>query len=172
MEETMKMLKQKARETWDGQTGEQRATRLESFLRELLPNWANVLGLTEPEILAAIESKRTYSAVNYYQRANFPLLEHVTVYETQAAMQSAIPSMRFRCPCCEQVSTDPYVCNSGANKKGSEDVCDWKSYGLFSNFGKGFRFTIREGFLEKPFVDECFMPLDLEPATTDQLGEG
>lgn len=160
----MEKLKDEARRSWHGDEGERRAQRLEAFLETLLSEYASVLGLSKFEVLRAIEGARTYSAINYYQSAKFPSLANVRVFDTQAELLAAMPSKRFRCPACNEISTNPYECDSG--KKQNSKVCDWKSYGLFRTAGKGFRFTIREGFLENPIVDEIFMPVDFEAQAT------
>lgn len=160
MEQIIDKLKDEARRSWHGAEGERRAERLESFLRPMLAEYAAALGLAEPDVLAAIEGRRTYSAINYYQRANFPELSGVRIFANRAEALAAMPSRQFRCPACAGVSTDPYECDSGKKLKGK--ACDWKSYGLFRTVGKGFRFTIREGFLEQPRVEEIFMPLEFE----------
>lgn len=163
MEVIIEELKDKARASWSGEEGERRAERLEAFLRKLLPQYAEKLGLTQEQVLRALESKRNYSCLNYYQEAKFPSLESVRVFETQADLKAAIPSMKFRCPSCGELSANPYECNTGAKRKDGS-VCDWKSYGLFGTLGKGFRFTVREGFLDHPRIDEIFMPVEFEQA--------
>lgn len=157
-------LKKEARDSWGGDIGDQRADKLEKFLRALLPGYAEKLGLTESEILEAIEKKRDYSAINYYQEANFPSLDGVNVFNDQAELKAAIPGMQFRCPCCKAISTDPYTCNSGAPMGKSNKICDWKSWGLMRTMGEGYRFTIIDSFLENPRIDEIFMPLEFEKA--------
>lgn len=161
-EATIEMLKQKARESWKGDTGERRAERLEAFLRPRVAQYAAALDLTEGQVLAAMEGRRNYSAINYYQEAVFPSLDGVRVFETQKALQDAIPSWKFRCPACEGVSTNPYECNSGLPIKGGANPCDWKSYGLFRTYGKGLRFTVKDNFMEHGRIEEIFMPLDME----------
>jgi hypothetical protein len=163
MEEIIEQLKTKARATWSGGEGDRRAERLEAFLRKLLPEYAAKLGLTQEAVLRALEGKRDYCCVNYYQEANFPSLENVKVFDSEAELRAAIPSMTFRCPACGKLSTNPYTCNSGA-KRTDGSLCDWKSYGLFRTLGKGFRFTIRQGFLDNPRVDDIFMPVEFEQA--------
>lgn len=163
METIMEELKNKARATWTGDEGERRAVRLEVFLSKLLPEYADKLGLTQMQVLQALESKRNYCCVNYYHEANFPSLESVRVFDTQEELKAAVPSMKFRCPSCNELSSNPYECNSSAKRKDGS-VCDWKSYGLFGTLGKGFRFTIRQGFLDNPRVDEIFTPIEFEQA--------
>lgn len=160
MQEIIERLKEEARNSWHGTEGERRAERLGTFLKTMLPEYASVLGLSEAEILTAIEGRRTYTAINYYQPANFPSLKDVRVFDTQADALAAMPSKRFRCPACGGTSTDPYECNSGESL--GDKTCDWKSWGLLRSLGKGFRFTIKEGFLDQPRVDEIFMPIELE----------
>lgn len=169
MEATIEKLKDQARKCWGGTAGEKLAQDHESFLRKMLADYSKNLELPQADILAALESRRNYSAVNYYQAANFPTLDGVKVFETQADLRAAIPSMKFRCPACNGISTDPYTCNSGVVEKGK--VCDWKTWGLFRTAGKGFRFTIKEGFLENPRVDEIFMPVDFAPVWTEEIDD-
>lgn len=138
--------------------------RTVKFVRQFTAEYAEVLGLSQAEVIEAIEAKRDYSAPNFYQQANFPSLNGVRLFDTTDAFRSAIPSKQFRCPSCNGISTDPYECNSGDTKSDGE-TCNWKSYGLFRTLGKGLRIVIKEGFLENPQVHEIFMPLEFEQAT-------
>jgi hypothetical protein len=131
-----------------------------SFINTMLADYSDTLGISELDLLRALETRRDYYAPNFYQAANFPSLRGVRIFADLAELKATIPSRRYRCPACAGVSTDPYTCNSGVVRDGK--TCDWKAYGLFHTFGKGFRFTIREGFIDKPVVDEIFMPLELE----------
>ncbi len=158
--EIIENLKQLARETWKtGNLGEQRAVALETFVTEIIAHYSEKLGFTEIEILKALEKRRNYCAVNYYQAANFPRLDDVHIYETQAELLEKIDAREFRCPSCSGISSNPYECNAGD--------CDWKSYGLFKTLGKGYRFTIRESFLEHGKIDEIFMPVIFETKQGD-----
>lgn len=161
MENMIENLKNLARASWEGRTGEDRATQLEKFVRAFVSQYAQVLGMSELEVLTAIESKRTYSAINYYQEANFPSLEGVKVFDTQAEFLAAIPSKQFRCPSCKGVSTNAYECNAESNSK-KKKKCDWKSYGFLRTCGMGVRVVVKEGFLDHPEVHEIFMPLEFE----------
>lgn len=136
---------------------------------EICNHYAEFFKLDPVAVFQALEKKRDYSYPNYYQDANFPKLDGVTVYENMEAMKEAInPSLGFRCPRCNGISKDPYTCDSGVEidygtkKKPKLGPCDWKSYGLFGTLGKGLRFTVREGFLEHPTVDSIFYPIALE----------
>lgn len=146
-------------DSWSGQEGANRAARVQALLDRVLPEYAAVLGLTHDEVLAAIEAKRDYSAINYYQDANFPKLDGVRVFESREAFAAAFPSRKFTCPACEGISTDPYECNAGTVRKDSKP-CDWKSYGLFGTMGKGLRVIVKDTFLEHPRVHEIFMPVE------------
>ncbi|WP_264297929.1 hypothetical protein [Aliarcobacter butzleri] len=33
---------------------------------------------------------------------------------------------------------------------------------MLGTLGKGFRFTVKESFLEQPKVDDCFMPVEFK----------
>lgn len=161
MEATIELLKQQARDSWTGQTGEERAIRLEAFLRKTLESYSAVLGIPQADLLTAFEKRRDYSAINYYQQANFPDLAGVTILENLAEFKRLYPSGKYRCPACGGESTNPYECNTGlrvgTGKKASP--CDWKAYGLFGTAGKGMRICFREGFLEHGKIEEIFMPI-------------
>lgn len=135
-----------------------------AFIRQFTAEYAEVLSLSQADVIEAIEAKRDYSAPNFYQQANFPSLDGVRLFDTLEAFRAAIPSRKFRCPCCQGISTDPYACNSG-DKKSDGETCNWKSYGLFRTIGKGMRVVIKEGFLEHPEVHEIFMPVEFEEQT-------
>ena len=88
--------------------------------------------------------------------------ENITIYESLEDLKNKIDfSKGFRCPACGGVSKNPYKCDSG-QLINDEKVCDWKAYGLFGTMGKGFTFTIKDGFLENPKVDDIFYPVSLE----------
>ncbi|WP_162804636.1 hypothetical protein [Tritonibacter mobilis] len=166
---TFEMILQKGRDSWPGDEGERRADRLEAVLRRVLPEYANALDLSQDAVLAALEGRRDYSAINFYQDARLPSLRDVHVHETMAEFKALIPSGTFRCPACEGVSTDPYECNSGVERDGS--VCNWKAFGLFGTLGKGYRTLVKETFLDHPTVHEIFMPIDLEEDEPSKEGE-
>lgn len=158
MNQIREKLLNEARKSWSGVTGENRATSLGNFLDKLLPSYSKVLGLSEEEILIAIEGARTYSAINYYQEANFPNLDGVLVLEGIEDFKRRYPTGKYRCPSCNGESTNPYECNSGITK--GNKVCDWKSYGLFGTLGKGLRVVLKKDFLKHPKVEEIFEPIN------------
>lgn len=160
MQQTIEHLKQLARDSWKGQTGEERAKHLEEFLDETLENYSSVLGYSKEEILNAMESRRDYSAINYYQRANFPLLQDVLVYQNREEFLKVCPSKEYICPMCEGISTDPNKCNTGLEMKKGE-ICNWKSYGLFGTMGKGASIVFKDSFLQDQTVYKIFMPKEL-----------
>ena len=137
------------------------------WIRERVEHYSEILGLSKEEILQAFEDKRTYWAANYYQEANFPKLDNkVKIFETQEELMESIKSKQFICPACNQIQSSPYKCESGHKDK-NDKVCDWCSYGLFGTAGKGFRFTIKESFLEKPMIDDVFMPVEFKGTVYD-----
>jgi hypothetical protein len=161
MPSTVEIITKIAKEcaaSWPGAEGANRAMRVQELLDRVLPEYAFVLGLTPDEVLAAIEAKRDYSAVNYYQDANFPSLQGVKVFDTPEAFKAAYPYGRYVCPACAGHSTDPYECNAGTVRDGKR--CDWKSYGLFGTMGKGLRAVVKSTFLDAPRVHEIFMPVE------------
>ncbi|UDM18871.1 hypothetical protein [Vogesella sp. XCS3] len=161
MEQMIEQLKQQARDSWPGATGEERAAKIEDFLLKMLAEYSAVLNVPKADLLTAFEKNRTCTAINYYQEANFPSLDGVNVLENLAEFQKRYPSREYRCPSCGGKSNNPYECDSGLNRTNGE-ACNWKSYGLFGTMGKGMRLTFREGFVDRPKVDEIFMPIEAE----------
>lgn len=163
MESTIEMLKQKARDSWSGPTGEGRAVSLEAFLRKTLKSYSDVLGIPQADLLAAFEKRRDYSPINYYQEANFPDLSGVVLLEGLDEFKRLYPSGKYRCPSCDGESTNPYECNAARQVgKEKESACDWKAYGLFGTMGKGMRIAFRDGFLEHGKIEQIFMPIEAE----------
>lgn len=160
-ENIIQMLRQKGLDSWEGKTGEDRADNVETCVRRVCASYADKLGYSPLEILQSIEKRRNYCAVNYYQDSKFPDLYDVHIFETQEDLQKSCASKEFRCPACNQISKNPYECNSGF-KSDDGKVCDWKSYGLFGTLGKGFNFTIKDTFLEHGSVENIFMPVEFE----------
>lgn len=121
-------------------------------------HYAKKTGLTREEILNAWESNRNFWYMNYYQDAFQPKIEgdHVRVFDTLADLMKSIGDFKFRCPYCEQISTNPYQCNSGYVE--NEKVCDWTVHGLFGDLGKGVYVFVKE----KGKVENIFMPIRWE----------
>lgn len=138
MEQIIEHLKQQARESWSGRTGEERAENLEKYLRSKLKEYSKALGISQEEILKSWEEDRSYSTINYYQECNQPSIKNdkTKVFETVEDMLKAIGKREFRCPSCGGISSSPYECNSGLEMAKGK-ICDWKVYGLFGDLGKG-----------------------------------
>lgn len=110
------------------------------------------LGIPWMEILNSWEEDRNYWYMNYYQDSNQPLIEsdNVFVFESAEEMHEKVGN-KFICPHCQEISTDPYECNSGKEVDGK--VCDWTSYG-FLQFNLAFIYCKKERKGTK-----CFMPV-------------
>ncbi|MCP4427419.1 MAG: hypothetical protein GY803_23265 [Chloroflexi bacterium] len=146
-------------DSWPGKIGEERAEKFDVFLDEMLPEYAAALGVGVEECLAAIEAKRNYSAINYYQRANFPSLDNVTLFDSMEQLHAAIDVKQgFRCPSCGGVSVDAYGCTL--------DGCDWKSWGLLGTMGHGLFVATKDTLIGRGRVDEIFMSICMEAAET------
>ncbi|WCH25221.1 hypothetical protein [Aeromonas salmonicida] len=137
------------------------AERVSSFAGKFTAEYAEVLGLSQLDVLVAVEKARSYSAANYYQESTFPHLSEVSVFDTRQDFLALIPSRQFRCPSCNGVSTDSERCNSGL-KMSNDETCNWASFGFFKTLGKGLRVVVKESFLNEPRIYEIFMPLELE----------
>ena len=160
-QQTVQALLQAARDSWPGTYGERRAADMRALLERVLPEYSRVLGISQDDVLGALERRRDYCAVNYYQDSRLPTLTKVTLFETLDDFKAAAGKSEYRCPSCEGISTDPYACNSGLDMEAGK-TCDWKSYGLFGTLGKGLRVVVKDEFLNHPGVHEIFMPVALE----------
>ena len=119
-----------ARASWSGSEGDRRADRVLALINEVCEEYGKAFGLSPAEVFESIESQRDYCAVNYYQRAKFPSLDGVTIYEDEDHLRSVIDGKGFRCPRCKGITQDPYTCKSGKEMEPGK-ICDWKSFGLF-----------------------------------------
>lgn len=124
-------------------------------------HYGEKLGLNWEDILTSWESKRSYWYMNYYWESNQPEIgsDRVRVFETVGEMLQSIGDKGFRCPMCGEVSTNPYVCNSGTKLKDGK-ICDWKVHGLFGDLGKGV-FVYCKDRLQG---ESIFMPISWETA--------
>jgi hypothetical protein len=150
---TYEEIIEQARSTWAGKTGDERAESVKNILDTRLENYSQKTGISKDEILIAFEKKRNVNTVNFYQTANFPLLEDVFVFETLDDFKKKFPSGKTVCPSCGKESTDPYEC--------SQPKCDWKVYGLLGDLGKGIKVIIKDRFLENPVPINIFKPVEL-----------
>lgn len=160
-------LKTEARNSWTDPAiiGEERAQHLEGLIRQRIPQYAKALGLTEAEVLLAMENKRTWAALNYYEKYLQPI-DRIRVFDSQDSFFSEFPSGKYRCPSCGGISSDPYECDTGIIIKnistGAETPCNWKAYGLFGTMGKGLSVLLKKEFIEHPHASEIFLPIELE----------
>lgn len=122
-------------------------------------HYAEKTGISPDEILDAWENDRSYWYMNYYQEANQPEIkgDNVRVFNTVEELLEDIGEMKFRCPACNGISTNPYSCDSGELLE-HDKVCDWKAYGLFGTLGKGANVFVKD----KIRVETIFMPLSWE----------
>ncbi|WP_305844070.1 hypothetical protein [Photobacterium leiognathi] len=124
--------------------------------------YSQKLDLSPLQVFQALEKKRDYSYPNYYQEANQPNLDgdRVFLFETQSKLLETVqPEQGFICPSCSGVSKSPYNCDC-VKEDGKQ--CGWKSYGLFGTGGDGIKVAIKEGFLEKPVIEEIFLPVAMK----------
>lgn len=160
VEEQIELIIQKGADTW----GRERLTQaIAQFLRDKSRHYEDVLEVSQSRLLQAWEQQRDYSAINYYQEANFPDLKegNVYVFDNLGDYQKRFPSKKFICPACEGVSTNPYECNSGEEISVGK-VCDWKVYGFFRDLGKGVYIFLRQEFHRSPKPQLIFKPIELK----------
>ena len=146
---------EEARNSWSGETGDRRAESVKNIIDTRLENYSFHTGLSKDEILNALENKRNYSAVNFYQETKLPLLEDgIIVLDSLKEFKDKFPSGKSTCPSCGKESTDYYEC--------SQYNCDWKVYGLLGDLGKGIKVIIKDKFLENPVPINIFKPIELK----------
>lgn len=158
LESIIGKLCQQAYDGWPGKTGQERADNIRNLLAKVLPNWSKHLGLSQLEVLQSIEKSRRVNAVNHYQESKMPLLDDVRVYEGAEGFKDDHKGLGFRCPSCGGVSTNPQECNADPQK------CNWKSYGFLGCMGEGYRFAVKDMFLDDGVIYECFQLVAHESA--------
>ena len=123
-------------------------------------HYAEKLNLDASDILNAWEKARTYWFLNYYQECNQPEIkaDRVRIFENPEELHQAIGKNVFRCPMCGGVSKSPYECTSGLEMSKGK-ICDWKSWGLFHDLGKGIYIYVKSELRG----EIIFMPLAWEP---------
>lgn len=135
-------------------------TRTVRFALGISAHYAHKLGYTQEEVLSAIESKRTYSAPNYYQAAKFPRLsKNIHIYDSLDHLKVSLKDHKFRCPLCKGLSLDWEACDTKLPAKTKSGICDWKAYGFFGTLGKGYSFVVKKEFLNFPKVYVIFQPV-------------
>lgn len=158
---TIEALAQQAYDGWKGEIGEERAEKLRAFIPDRLDHYSLHLGIEQEQLLRAWEEKRRVNAINHYQECHFPDVSSVHVFKSLDEFKSRFTSGKFRCPSCEQETTDPYECNSG-HVKSDDKACDWKAYGLFGTLGKGIEVIVLEDFMKTGAIHSIFSPIELE----------
>ena len=144
-----------------------------TFIKEMTKNYSDVLGYTEIEILSAMECERKSIPSNYYNSSIFPLLdEKVKIFENVSELFNSINQNKFICPCCKQIQVNPYTCESGYFN--NDKQCDLSKNAILKKYSteitndyKKFRFTIRNTFLDKPMIDDCFLPIEFQNTIYD-----
>jgi hypothetical protein len=122
-------------------------------------HYAEKLDLDACNILNAWEKARAYWYMNFYQDCEQPEIksDRVRVFEDPEELHQAIGKEGFRCPMCGGVSKSPYECDSGLDMSPGKK-CDWKSWGLFHDLGKGIYIYVKSE-LQGQII---FMPLAWE----------
>ncbi len=153
---TYEEVLQQAYESWSpGQIAEKRREQVRLFLEETTEEYAKYFGITKEEVFQKMEAKRSYNAVNYYQRANFPRISDVSMmFETAAEAKEYFLKYKTICPACKAISNNPTVCTPITKKRGKK--CDWKSYGFFSS---PFIILCKDEFLEDFRIIRTFTPV-------------
>lgn len=121
------------------------------WIEEMVNNYAEELKMTPDEVISIMESFRNYSWPNYYQPANFPMLQKgfkdmligKGVYKTIEDFRRYAKRyyQGFKCPACHNIGSHPSVCQHRIDfeemspeeqKKIKKPKCDWCADGLFT----------------------------------------
>lgn len=116
---------------WNTQNkdGSKRFDKEISWIRTMVEQYAEKLGVTADEVAERFEADRSYSWPNFYQQANFPDLNKfgsISIYDTKAEFHEK--NKTFKCPHCGTVGTNPYNCQ---HRILADGICDWTAGGLF-----------------------------------------
>ena len=149
------------------------ASEIVSYIKIITKNYSEVLGYSESDVLSAMERERKSIPSNYYNASIFPILdEKVKIFSTTSELFGSIKMNKFICPCCKQEQVNPYICESGFVDK--EKECDLRKNSILKSLStksikeyKKFRFTIKDTFLDKPMIDDCFLPVEFQNTIYD-----
>lgn len=107
--------------TKGGGWNDERLPKLIQFIEQRAAHYAKKLGVSFDEVVDAWEKNRDYSAVNYYQNANFPeITADVLLMNSVDQFKEFCQGKGFICGSCGKNTKSPYECK-----------CGWKTYGLF-----------------------------------------
>ena len=149
------------------------AIEIVSYIKTITKNYSEVLGYSETDILKAMERERKSIPSYYYNSSIFPILdEKVKIFSTTSELFGSIKMNKFICPCCKQEQINPYFCESGFVD--NEKECDLRKHSILKSVStkilkeyKKFRFTIKDTFLDKPMIDDCFLPVEFQNTIYD-----
>lgn len=149
---------------WQGQIGEIRVKDALSFIAARIPEYAKVTGKTDLEFLTFYAKNRRVNYTNWFNESYLPDLSDIMVFETTKDFKEKFPSGKYKCSACEGITTDAQECNSGVEigKGKNKSVCNWKTYGLFRDMGKGIKVLIKEHIEEIPKPITIFKPIEIE----------
>ena len=160
-------------ETWNtpNHDGTQRFDKKLIWLENMIMDYSKKLNIPIDDVVRQMESKRTYSWPNYYQEANFPVLDSenlIGVFKTFDEF-NAVAKEKYRgflCPKCGSIGEHPQEC---WHRVAGDGKCDWCSYGLISS---SVRIIVLEsGFkaipIFEPILKEYTTKSDLMQAVLD-----
>ena len=132
-------------------------------------HYSDKTGIPASDLLDKWESLRDYWYMNYYQDCKQPEIKdgQVKVFDAVDDFKASVGKEGFRCPFCGGVSSNPYSCNSGLIvndiKDGKDRECNWKSFGLFGDLGKGIYVFVKS----ECYGNRIFMPIAWEGNIND-----
>lgn len=136
LDEVLKQFREDKSWNTENKDGSHRFDKEIAWIEEMVKEYAEYFKMPADEVISIMESQRTYSWPNYYQKANFPSVSSfgdlVGIYKTFDDFRKyALEHWEgFRCPSCGDISPSPQECIHRINKDGK---CDWCSYGLFES---------------------------------------
>ena len=112
---------EEARASWPGEAGDQRADRVAHFLTELDMTYRPLL----PEgtnMLEAFEAHRKYTGMKVMDFYTYEVVLHPFdidhIFDSTKDFPDNYWPNQFLCPSCKNISSKPYVCDSGVKVNG------------------------------------------------------
>lgn len=113
------------------QNGSRRFDSKIEWIEKMFMSYSQKFKINLDDLVDDFESKRTYSWPNYYQKCNFPDIVDIPdnlIFEDIEDFKSK--KMKFKCPNCHNIFTDPQECEHRIKEDG---ICDWAAYGLLKS---------------------------------------
>lgn len=134
--------------------GKHRFDKEIEWIEHIIKDYAEYFKMSTDNVVEIMESNRSYSWPNYYQKYNFPEVSEfddlVGIYKTfdEFHEYAKLNWKGFKCPVCKTIGTHPQECEHRIKK---DKKCDWTAYGLIKSSTRVI--ILEDGFKTIPIFE-------------------